>query len=925
MRKNSFDVFGMSCAACSARVEKAVSELAEVEVCQVNLLTGSMTVEGDATAEKIINAVEKAGYTARVKSTENREKENKSLQNSDTTPLIKRLVASAVLMIFLMYISMGYTMMGAPLPRIIAERPLIIAALQMLLAASVMVINRKFFINGYKGASHLAPNMDTLVSLGSLASFIYSLWVTFTIGEAYYSGDVEGAHHLLHGLYFESAAMILTLITVGKLLEAIAKGRTTDAISSLMELSPKTATVIRDGNQVEVRAEEVMVGDVFLVRPGEMIAVDGVVIEGESQVVEAALTGESLPSEKIVGSPVLGATVNKSGYLKCRATKHLSETTYSKVIKMVEEASATKAPIAKLADKVSGVFVPVVLVISAITFIIHLSLGSGFESALSSAISVLVISCPCALGLATPVAIMVGTGVGARRGILYKNATSLEMTGRIKTVVFDKTGTVTEGDMRVVDVIPSHPFQADELLLYAAAVEKMSEHPISVAISKYANQDLQNISISDFKAMSGSGVYAKIAGKAVYGVNLKTALTLTVIPEELREAGGALSSMGKTPLYFVCDGSLLGIISVADTLRDSAIPALGELRSMGIKTVLLTGDNRRVAEAIGAPLGVDEIISDVLPDEKEEVVRRLMEEGRVMMVGDGINDAPALARADVGVAIGGGTDIAIESSDVVLMSDDVGDIPRAIRLGRRVLLNIKENLFWAFIYNIIGIPLAMGALLPLGLSMNPMFGAAAMSISSFIVVMNALRLNLFERGRTSPEEGSATHITDSAESKGYTTASENAGDTEITADLEIANGIENTANSESANNAENTTASENTDNTEMSGNIERSGNVENTDGSSIATVRESEELENNQKKNDESHEKETEKMTVTLKVSGMMCPHCEARVKGVLEATEGVREAIVSHKEGTAVVSGESLDKDALVKVVTDAGYQAEY
>lgn len=842
MKKMTFDVFGMSCAACSARVEGAVSKLEGVNECQVNLLANSMTVEGDVTAETVINAVVKAGYSAKEKGAKTSEKENNSLQNKEKNALILRLASSVSLMIILMYISMGHVMMGAPLPERLSRNPIMIAIIEMLLAVAVMIINQRFFINGVMGVINKSPNMDTLVSLGSAASFIYSVCLLFPMSEAYIDGNIEFAHHHLHGLYFESAAMILTLITVGKLLESLAKGRTTDAISSLMELSPKTATLIVDGEEREVAAEEVKVGDVFLVRPGEMIAVDGVVIEGESQVVEAALTGESIPAEKVVGSSVLAATVNQSGYLKCRVTKALSETTYSKVVKMVEEASASKAPIAKLADKVSGVFVPTVLGISLFTLILHLILKSGFESALSSAISVLVVSCPCALGLATPVAIMVGTGVGARGGILYKNATSLELSGRIKTVVFDKTGTVTEGNMRVVDVIPEEGVGRDEFLRTVAAAEKMSEHPISLAIKKYVNYDLQNIEISEFKALGGKGVYAKAFGKEIYGVNLKTAVEIANISSDMRELGERLSGEGKTPLYFISDSRLMGVISVADTLRDTAVSALSELRDMGIKTVLLTGDNRRVAEAIGAPLGVDEIISDVLPDEKEAVVRRLMDDGRVMMVGDGINDAPALARADVGVAIGGGTDIAIESSDIVLMSDNVKDIPRAIKLGRRVLLNIKENLFWAFIYNVIGIPLAMGAFSGLGFTLTPMFGAAAMSVSSFIVVMNALRLNLFGRKLHRKED----------------TAEDSSGE------------------------------------------------------------------ENTNEKDIETNEKENSIMTVNLKVEGMMCPHCEARVKGVLEAIPGVSEADVSYKEDRATVSGENLDKDTLVRAVIDAGYKAE-
>ena len=846
MKKMTFDVFGMSCAACSARVESAVSKLSGVDECQVNLLANSMIVEGDVNAGEVISAVIKAGYSAKEKGAKISEKENNNLQNKEKTTLIYCLVASAALVVILMYISMGHVMMGAWLPDGIAKNPLMISIIEMLLAAAVMVINQRFFINGVKGVINRSPNMDTLVSLGSVASFVYSVWVVMSMTEAYIYGNIDMARHHLHGLYFESAAMILTLISVGKLLESLAKGRTTDAINSLMELSPKTATVIRGEEEITVAAENVVVGDIFLVRPGEMIAVDGVVIEGESQVVEAALTGESIPAEKSAGSSVLAATVNQSGYLKCKATKQLSDTTYSKVVKMVEEASASKAPIAKLADKVSGIFVPAVLGISLLTLVIHLILKSDFEAALSSAISVLVVSCPCALGLATPVAIMVGTGVGARGGILYKNATALEMSGRIKTVVFDKTGTVTEGNMRVVDVILAEGVSEGELLEAVAAVEKMSEHPISVAIKKYVKKDLQNIEIFDFKAIGGRGVYAKAFGKEIYGVNLRSAMEITHIPSDMQEAGERLSSEGKTPLYFISDARLLGIISVADTLRDTAISALSELRDMGIKTVLLTGDNRRVAEAIGAPLGVDEIISDVLPDEKEAVVRRLMEEGRVMMVGDGINDAPALARADVGVAIGGGTDIAIESSDVVLMSDDVKDIPRAIRLGRRVLLNIKENLFWAFIYNIVGIPLAMGAFSTLGFTLTPMFGAAAMSISSFVVVMNALRLNLF---------GKSLRNEKTKEPK----------------------------------------------------------NADNADSAEIID-----------EENSKLNETEKEKMTVTLKIEGMMCPHCEARVKSVLEAIDGVAEAAVSHKDDQAVVSGENLDVATLIRAVTDAGYKAE-
>lgn len=839
MREMKFDVFGMSCAACSARVEKAVSSLSGVDVCQVNLLTNSMSVSGDVNASEIINAVEKAGYSATEKGEKTPKKENKSLQNEEKNGIIARLVSSTALLIPLMYISMGHLMWGAPLWKSLAENPLALALLEMLLSAAVMIINQKFFINGARGVIHKSPNMDTLVALGSAASFIYSVWVVFQMSADYVAGNITAAHHHLQGLYFESAAMILTLITVGKLLESLAKGRTTSAINSLLEMSPKTATVIREGREVTVPAEEILVGEIFVVRPGEMIAVDGEVVEGESQVVEAALTGESLPADKKVGSRVLGATVNQSGFLKCRATKALSETTYSKVLEMVEEASSTKAPIAKIADKVSGVFVPTVLLISLATFVVHLLLKSGFESALTHAISVLVVSCPCALGLATPVAIMVGSGLGARLGILYKNATALEVSGRINTVVFDKTGTLTKAEMKVYDVVEKSPFKKDELLYYAAAVEKMSEHPISTAISEYVNKDLQNTEISAFKAISGSGVYAKIDGREVLGVSFKYALDLGILTPEDISLCERISSEGKTPLCFSVDGELAGVISVADSIRDAAADTISELREMGIKTVLLTGDNKIVAKAVGESVNVDEVIAEVLPDEKEAVVRALMEQGKVMMVGDGINDAPALTRADVGVAIGGGTDVAIESSDVVLMSDDIKDIPKAIKLGKRVLLGIKENLFWAFCYNIIGIPLAMGAFSGLGFDLSPMFGAAAMSVSSFIVVMNALRINFF--------------------GKKY---------------------------------KKNTSTEEN-----------------------------KEENETTNETNEKNDEKVIKEMTVTLKIEGMMCPHCEARVKSVLEAIPGVREAIVSHKEDCAEVHGEALDREVLAKAVCDAGY----
>lgn len=875
--KRSFDVIGMSCAACSARVESAVSKLDDVQECQVNLLANSMTVTGSADDEKIIEAVEKAGYSARRKGSKKPENVNKSSQKSEEKTLIYRLVASCILTVVLMYFSMGYVMWGAPVPKLFANDPLAVAILEMLLSAAVMVINQKFFINGFRGVLHGAPNMDTLVSLGSSASFLYSVWLLFEMSGEYVEGNIHGAHEHLHGMYFESAAMILALISVGKLLEALAKGKTTSAIEELIELSPKTATLITDGEERVVAAEDVRVGDIILVRPGEAIATDGVVVEGESEVIEAALTGESLPSEKTQGSSVLGATVNQSGYLKVRATKVLSETTYSKVLKMVEDASAGKAPIAKVADKVSGIFVPSVLLISICTLIVHLLLSSPFDEALMSAISVLVVSCPCALGLATPVAIMVGSGVGARHGILYKSAASLEMCGRIKTVVFDKTGTLTSGDMTVQDIIPANAHTRDELLSLAAAVEKMSEHPISLAIKKNVNSYCQNEDISDFKAISGSGVYAKIDGKEAWGVNLRRASELIAMADEHRALGEALSSDGKTPLYFILDGELYGIISVMDTLREGASDTVSLLRDMGIRTVLLTGDNRRVAEAVGRAGGVDDIISDVLPDGKEEVVRKLSEQAPVMMVGDGINDAPALTRADVGVAVGGGTDIAIESSDVVLMSDDVKDIPTAIMLGRRVLLNIKENLFWAFIYNVIGIPLAMGAFSTIGFTLTPMFGAAAMSVSSFIVVMNALRLNLF-----SPKKQNERQFSEK-------TAECNATDCKV---------VSKTSDRK----AENITAG--------------------CEAETKITDRDAYENTSDNKGNET--EKETNEMKITLKIEGMMCPHCEKRVRSALEAVGGVKEAIVSHVKGEAVVIGDTLDATLLKAAVENAGYDVK-
>lgn len=754
---DKYSVSGMHCAACSARVEKAVSKVDGVTVCSVNLLTNSMGVEGTATPESIMKAVKDAGYKAKPVKEE-------TLGDKDTPKLKRRLFLSIGFLVVLMYLSMGHMMFKLPLPSWLEGKHTAIGIAQMVLALIVMIINREFFISGFKGVLRGAPNMDTLVALGSAASFIYSVVVMALMINASSKGDSASAMDYMHDLYFESAAMILTLITVGKLLEAHSKGKTTNALKGLMKLAPKTAVVVRDGSEITVNIEEVKVGDIFVVRPGESIPVDGIIIEGECAVNESALTGESIPADKTAGDKISAATINQSGFIKCKAERVGTDTTLSQIINMVSDAAATKAPVAKIADKVAGIFVPVVIGIAIVTFVIWMLTGSTVSFSIARAISVLVISCPCALGLATPVAIMVGNGVGARKGILFKTAASLEMTGKSEVVVLDKTGTITNGDPRVTDVMAAEGVSEDKLLRLAGALEGRSEHPIARAIVKYINDGLSgqragsenksadnyaqnsgaaDTTVSEFKVLSGNGLCGRVDGKMVYGGKEAFISEYVSIPEEYKTAAERLAEEGKTPVYFAEEDSFLGMIAVADTIKDDAAAAVEKLRSMGLKVIMLTGDNKRTADAIGRLAGVDEVIAEVLPDGKEKVIRELQEKGsRVIMVGDGINDAPALTRADTGIAIGAGTDIAIDAADVVLMKSFVADVPAAVKLSKAVMRNIRENLFWAFIYNVIGIPLAAGVFYPIwGLKLSPMFGAAAMSLSSFCVVSNALRLN----------------------------------------------------------------------------------------------------------------------------------------------------------------------------------------
>ena len=829
-----YTVTGMSCAACSARGEKAVSGVEGVSSCSVNLLTNSMGVEGSASPEAIIAAVEAAGYGAARKGAARADSpaaEEDALRDRETPVLKRRLLSSLGFLLVLMYISMGHTMWGFPLPAFLDGNPVALGLMELLLAAIVMLINKKFFTSGLRGLLHGAPNMDTLVALGSGVSFAYSTVALFAMTAAVQRGDAAGAHALLHDLYFESAAMILTLITVGKMLEARSKGKTTDALKSLMRLAPQTACVERGGKEVSVPIDEVVRGDVFLVRPGESIPVDGVVLSGVSSVNEAALTGESIPVDKAAGDRVSAATVNQSGFLRCEAERVGEDTTLSKIIKMVGDAAATKAPIAKLADRVSGVFVPAVIAVALVTFAIWLLLGKAFGYALSRAIAVLVISCPCALGLATPVAIMVGNGVGAKNGILFKTAVSLEEAGKAQIVVLDKTGTVTNGEPVVTDLLPAEGVSEEELLAAALSLEKKSEHPLARAVTTYAaERGTEGREVEDFSALPGNGLRARLGGEELLGGSLAYISSLVSVPPELRERADALSEKGKTPLLFAKGGELLGVIAVADTVKDDAAEAVRELKGMGIHVVMLTGDNARTAAAIGEQVGADEVISGVLPDGKESVIRSLQQRGRVAMVGDGINDAPALTRADIGIAIGAGADVAIDAADVVLMKSRVRDIPAAIRLSRATLTNIKENLFWAFFYNVFCIPLAAGAYARFGLSLSPMIGAAAMSLSSFCVVSNALRLNL-------------RNIYDPGRDKA----------------------------------------------------------IKKTLGKS---------------------DKEETPMTKTMKIEGMMCPHCEARVKKTLEALEAVSSAEVSHVSGSAVVTlAAPVEDEVLKKAVEAQGY----
>ncbi len=747
---DQFNVTGMSCAACSARVEKAVSQVPGVKSCSVSLLTNAMGVEGTADPKAIIAAVEAAGYGASVKGEEaaaaSSGMDEEALADHETPVLKRRLIASLGFLLVLMYFSMGYAMWGWPAPAFFDNNPVALGLLQLVLSAIVMVINQKFFISGFKGLLHKSPNMDTLVALGSAASFVYSTYALFAMTGAQASGNFAGAMHYVHEFYFESAAMILALITVGKMLEARSKGKTTDALRSLMKLAPKTATLVRDGEEVTVPIAQVKKGDIFVVRPGENIPVDGVVLSGESAVNESALTGESIPVDKAEGDSVSAATINQSGFLRCEATRVGEDTTLSQIVKMVSDAAATKAPIAKIADKVSGVFVPTVITIAVITTLAWLIAGKDIGFALARGISVLVISCPCALGLATPVAIMVGNGMGAKNGILFKTAVSLEQAGKTEIVALDKTGTITKGEPRVTDILPASGITENQLLQFAAALEAHSEHPLARAVMMRAQEEkLISAEVTDFKALPGNGLSALLDGKSLLGGSQKFISSLAPLSDDMRRQADALAEAGKTPLFFALDGKVLGMIAVADIIKEDSPAAIKALQNMGIRVVMLTGDNERTARAIGRQAGVDEVVAGVLPDGKEAVIRKLQNQGKVAMVGDGINDAPALTRADIGIAIGAGTDVAIDAADVVLINSRLSDVPAAIRLSRATLRNIHENLFWAFFYNTIGIPLAAGVFYPLfGLKLNPMFGAAAMSLSSFCVVTNALRLNLFK-------------------------------------------------------------------------------------------------------------------------------------------------------------------------------------
>ena len=833
-----YNVTGMSCAACSARVEKAVSKVPGVTACSVSLLTNSMGVEGTAAPAQVIAAVQQAGYGASLKGAAQAAPD--PLEDRETPVLKRRLMASLGFLLVLMYFSMGHMMWGWPVPAFFARNHVAMGLLELLLTVAVTVINQKFFISGFKSLWHRAPNMDTLVALGATAAFGYSTYALFAMTDAQVRGDMDGVMHFMMELYFESAAMILTLITVGKMLEARSKGRTTDALKSLMKLAPKTATVVRGGAEAVIPVEQVQPGEEFVVRPGENIPVDGVVLEGSSAVNEAALTGESIPVDKAPGDPVSAATINQAGFIRCRATRVGQDTTLSQIIRMVSNAAATKAPIAKAADRVSGIFVPAVIAIAAVTTVVWLLLGRGAGFALARGISVLVISCPCALGLATPVAIMVGNGVGAKNGILFKTAVSLEQTGKVDIVALDKTGTITSGEPRVTDVVPAPGVGQDELVRAAFALEQKSEHPLARAVLDYGRTaGLAPEPVTGFAALPGNGLRAVLQGRTLVGGSESFLDSQTRVPDAVRREGRRLAEQGKTPLYFAVDGRVLGLIAVADVIKEDSPQAVRELQNMGIHVVMLTGDNERTARAIGAQAGVDEVIAGVLPDGKEQVIRDLQRRGKVAMVGDGINDAPALTRADMGIAIGAGADVAIDAADIVLMKSRLSDVPAAIRLSRATLRNIHENLFWAFFYNTIGIPLAAGVFIPLGLTLNPMFGAAAMSLSSFCVVSNALRLNWFKLRDPRHDH-------------------------------------------------------------------KRRGMRPDKQPARPQTTDETEELS----------------MKRTIKIEGMMCPHCEARVKKALEALPGVTEAVASHEAGTAVVTlSEPVEDEALKKAVEEQDY----
>ena len=878
-----YTVTGMSCAACSSRVEKAVSKVPGVTACSVSLLTNSMGVEGDVPPETVIHAVEDAGYGASLKGqgtaaqAQSASEAEDALKDRETPVLKHRLIASLGFLAVLMYMSMGHMMWGWPLPHFMDGNHVAMGLLQLLLAGIIMVINQKFFISGFKGLLHRAPNMDTLVALGSGASFIYSTYALFAMTDAQLKGNDTAVMSYMHEFYFESAAMILALITVGKMLEARSKGKTTDALKGLMKLAPKTAVIIRDGVETKVPIDEVKKGNVFVVRPGENIPVDGVVLEGTSAVNEAALTGESIPVDKAQGDPVSAATVNQSGYLRCEATRVGEDTSLSQIIRMVSDAAATKAPIAKIADRVSGVFVPAVITIAVVTTIIWLLAGQTFGFALARGISVLVISCPCALGLATPVAIIVGNGMGAKNGILFKTAVSLEETGKMDIVALDKTGTITSGEPRVTDVIPSGGVTEKELVSLALSLEKKSEHPLAKAVLLYAKeQQIDAPEAADFQALPGNGLSGTLDGASLAGGSFSYISGHTTVSAQEQASFERLASEGKTPLCFMKNGRLAGMIAVADVIKEDSPQAVKELQNMGIRVVMLTGDNERTARAIGAQAGVDEVIAGVLPDGKESVIRSLKEQGKVAMVGDGINDAPALTRADIGIAIGAGTDIAIDAADVVLMKSRLSDVPAAIRLSRATLRNIHENLFWAFFYNVVGIPLAAGLWYPIfGWKLNPMFGAAAMSLSSFCVVTNALRLNLFKMHDASKDHPMRKRA-EKAANKGGEKA-ENAGAVRMGA--EDTRSIGQTANG----------------NETVSKEMQKSENQKNNINMEGIT------------------------MTKTMNIEGMMCGHCEARVKKALEALAGVESAEVSHEKGTAVVSMSADVADDTLKEAVEA------